>query len=370
MHTARDETAARLASIVESSDDAIVSKDLNGYISSWNAAAERMFGYTQNEIVGKHITTIIPVERQAEEDHVLNEIRQGRRVDHFETVRCRKDGSLIDVSLTISPIYASDGHIIGASKIARDITEQKRLREAAADASRAKDEFLATLSHELRTPLNTVLGYTHMLQSGTLQPAVLEKALEAISRNAEALTRLVNDVLDASRIVTGKMHLNLERCDLAAVVRGAVETIEPAISAKGQHLRLELADGMIVTGDADRLRQVMWNLLSNAAKFTPVGGAITVRGEVRQDSVLLEVADTGSGISADALPRIFERFWQVDSTHTRGFGGLGLGLSLVRHFVELHGGIVAAHSEGLGKGARFVIELPRAGRPDKKKGEV
>ena len=360
MHTARDETAARLASIVESSDDAIVSKDLNGYITSWNAAAERMFGYTQNEIVGQHITTIIPIERQAEEDHVLNEIRHGRRVDHFETVRCRKDGWLIDVSLTISPIYASDGHIIGASKIARDITEQKRLRQAAADASRAKDEFLATLSHELRTPLNTVLGYTHMLQSGTLQPAVMEKALEAIVRNAEALTKLVNDVLDASRIVTGKMHLNLERSDLAAVVQGAVETIEPAISAKGQHLRVELVDGMIVTGDPDRLRQVMWNLLSNAAKFTPVGGAITVRGETRQDGFLLEVADTGSGIAADALPRIFERFWQVDSTHTRGYGGLGLGLSLVRHFIELHGGTVTAHSEGLGKGARFVIELPRA----------
>jgi PAS domain S-box-containing protein len=367
MHTARDETAARLASIVESSDDAIVSKDLNGYITSWNAAAERMFGYKSAEIVGKHITTIIPVERRAEEDHVISEIRQGRRVDHFETVRCRKDGSFIDVSLTISPIHASDGHIIGASKIARDITEQKRLRQAAAEASRAKDEFLATLSHELRTPLNTVLGYTHMLQSGSLQPAVMEKALEAIGRNAEALTRLVNDVLDASRIVTGKMHLSLERCDLAGVVREAIETIEPAIAAKGQHLRIELAETMIVTGDPDRLRQAVWNLMSNAAKFTPVGGAITVRGETRTDNFVLEVADTGSGIAADALPRIFERFWQVDSTHTRGYGGLGLGLSLVRHFIELHGGSVTAHSEGIGKGARFVIELPRGG-PDKKKG--
>ncbi len=297
MHTARDETAARLASIVESSDDAIISKDLNGYITSWNSAAERMFGYTSAEIVGRHITTIIPIERRSEEDHVINEIRHGRRVGHFETVRCRKDGSLIDVSLTVSPIHASDGHVIGASKIARDITEQKRLQQAAAEASRAKDEFLATLSHELRTPLNTVLGYTQMLQSGTLQPAGLEKALEAISRNGEALTKLVNDVLDASRIVTGKMRLNLERCDLAAVVREAVETIGPAIAAKEQHLRLELADGMILTGDPDRLRQVVWNLLSNAAKFTPVGGAITVRGEIRSDALLLEVSDTGSGIS-------------------------------------------------------------------------
>jgi signal transduction histidine kinase len=163
------------------------------------------------------------------------------------------------------------------------------------------------------------------------------------------------------------MHLSLERCDLAGVVREAIETIEPAIAAKGQHLRIELAETMIVTGDPDRLRQAVWNLMSNAAKFTPVGGAITVRGETRTDNFVLEVADTGSGIAADALPRIFERFWQVDSTHTRGYGGLGLGLSLVRHFIELHGGSVTAHSEGIGKGARFVIELPRGG-PDKKKG--
>jgi PAS domain S-box-containing protein len=358
MHTGRDETAARLASIVESSDDAIVSKDLDGYVTSWNAAAERMFGYEAAAIIGKHITIIIPVERRAEEDHVISEIRQGRRVQHFETVRCRRDGSLVDVSLTISPIY-SNGQIIGASKIARDITEQKRLRQAAADASRAKDEFLATLSHELRTPLNTVLGYTHMLQNGSLHPPVLEKALEAISRNAEVLTRLVNDVLDVSQIVTGKMHLNLRRCDLAAVVREAIETIGPAIAAKGQHLQVELPDGMIITGDPDRLRQAVWNLLSNAAKFTPVGGAITVRGEAGGNGLLLEITDTGSGISANALPRIFERFWQADATHTRGYGGLGLGLSLVRHFVELHGGTVAAHSEGLDKGARFVVRLPR-----------
>ena len=188
-------------------------------------------------------------------------------------------------------------------------------------------------------------------------------------RNGDALTRLVNDVLDVSRIVTGKMRLNLQACDLAAIVREAVETITPAIAARSQHLRIALGDGLILTGDRDRLRQVVWNLLSNAAKFTPAGGTISVRGEGREDSLLLEVADTGSGISAEALPHVFERFWQADSTHTRGHGGLGLGLSLVRHFVELHGGDVTAESEGAGKGARFRIELPRlAVQPKKKAG--
>ena len=370
MHTSRDEAAARLAAIVESSDDAIVSKDLNGYITSWNAAAERMFGYTAPEIIGRHVTTIIPVERHSEEDHVLNEIRNGRRVEHFETVRRRKDGSLLEVSLTVSPIHTSDGRIVGASKIARDITEQKRLQRAADEASRAKDEFLATLSHELRTPLNTVLGYTHMLQNGAVEAATLAKALDAISRNAQTLTRLVNDVLDASRIVTGKMRLHVQRCDLSLVVREAIETMRPAIAARGQTLQVELGDGLIVNGDPDRLRQVVWNLMSNAAKFTPDHGAITVCGTTRQGNVVLQVADSGSGISAEALPRVFERFWQADSTHTRGHAGLGLGLSLVRHFVELHGGRVTAHSDGAGKGSRFEIELPRAAAVDERTGGV
>jgi len=370
MHTAREEVAARLAAIVESSEDAIVGKDLNGYITSWNAAAERMFGYPSAEIVGRHITTIIPVERRAEEDHVIAEIRQGRRVEHFETVRSRKDGSLLDVSITVSPIRASDGTIVGASKIARDISEQKRLRQAADEASRAKDEFLATLSHELRTPLNTVLGYTQMLQGGTLPPEVLEKALEAIMRNGDALTRLVNDVFDASRIVTGKVRLNLQRTDLAGVVQAAIETIEPAMTAKLLNLHVEMDEGLIVNGDPDRLRQVVWNLLSNATKFTPVGGTIRIRGEARHDRLVLEVADTGAGIPAEALPRVFERFWQADSGHTRRHGGLGIGLSLVRHFVELHGGTVTAGSQGIGKGARFVIELPRLDSRGKKKGGV
>jgi PAS domain S-box-containing protein len=353
-----EQDALRLAAIVASSDDAIVSKDLNSIVQSWNAGAERIFGYTAAEAIGKHISLIIPEERIDEEAHVISRILAGQSVQHFETVRKRKDGRLIDISLTVSPIRTSRGEIIGASKIARDVTEQKRLQRAAEEASRAKDEFLATLSHELRTPLNTVLGYTHMLQSGTLEPGSMAKALEAMTRNGHALTKLVNDVLDASRIVTGKMRLQIQRCDFSQIVDDAVETVRPAADAKGVALDVHAAPGLTMNGDPDRLRQVAWNLLANAAKFTPRGGTITVRAEREGDNVCLRVSDTGIGITADALPRVFDRFWQADSTHTRGHSGLGLGLALVRYFVEMHGGRVTAHSAGEGWGARFDVELP------------
>jgi PAS domain S-box-containing protein len=357
MKADRDNPAARLAAIVESSDDAIVSKDLDGYVTSWNAAAERMFGYTAGEIVGKHITTIIPIERHAEEDYVLGRIRQGLPTEHFETVRRRKDGALIDISLTISPIRSATGQIIGASKIARDITEQKALRRAAAEASRAKDEFLATLSHELRTPLNTLLGYTQMLRTGSLDAESTRRALDAMARNGQALADLVNDVFDASRIITGKMQLRLEPMKIRPILEEAVETIRPAMLAKSLQLELAADEDLFVNGDPDRMRQIFWNLLSNAVKFTQAG-KIALRAWHEGTTVRIEVKDTGVGISPEALPRVFERFWQADATHTRGHGGLGLGLALVRYFVELQGGRITAHSDGIGRGACFDIELP------------
>ena len=349
--------ALRLAAIVASSDDAIVSKDLNSIVQSWNAGAERIFGYTAAEAIGRHISLIIPEDRIDEETHVISRILAGQSVQHFETVRRRKDGTMIDISLTVSPIRTSRGEIIGASKIARDVTEQKRLQRAADEASRAKDEFLATLSHELRTPLNTVLGYTHMLQTGSLDPGSRAKALEAMTRNGEALTKLVNDVLDVSRIVTGKMRLHIQRCDFSQIVGDAVETVRPAADAKGLALHVH-APRLRLNGDPNRLRQVAWNLLANAVKFTPRGGTIRVRAERDGNNVCLSVADTGIGITAAALPRVFDRFWQADSTHTRGHSGLGLGLALVRYFVEMHGGGVTGQSAGEGRGARFDVELP------------
>jgi PAS domain S-box-containing protein len=233
MSLSMENSAARLAAIVASSDDAIVSKDLNGRITSWNAAAERMFGWTADEIIGKSITILIPADRQAEEEYVLSQIRQGNVVDHFETVRQRKDGSLLNISVTISPIHGPDGTVVGASKIARDVTEQLRLRQAAEEASRQKDEFLATLSHELRTPLNTVLGYAAMLEKGTMGPDQQSKAIEVIHRNALVLADLVSELLDTSRIVTGQIRLNIARTDLSSLATEAVENIRPSIATKG-----------------------------------------------------------------------------------------------------------------------------------------
>jgi PAS domain S-box-containing protein len=353
---------ARLAAIVASSDDAIVSKDLNGRITSWNAAAERMFGYTAAEAVGQPITIVIPKDRLDEEVEVLSRIRQGLSVDHFETVRQHKDGHQIDISLTVSPILRADGVIIGASKIARDITEHRRQRAIAEEASRMKDEFLAVLSHEMRTPLNTVLGYARMLrrEDQRMSGELRARALDALERNADALTRLVNDVLDTSRIVVGKMRLVLEPCALEDVVRDAIDTIRPTAEAKGVAIEVNTEPGLFVTADRDRLHQVLWNLLSNAVKFTPSGGRIAMRARTRDGTVAVSVEDTGIGIAETDLPYVFQRFWQANTGASREFAGLGIGLALARHLVELHGGAISAVSGGVGQGSVFTVALPKA----------
>ena len=358
--------AWRLAAIVDSSDDAIVSKDLNGIVRSWNGAAERIFGYTADEMIGQSIRRVIPADLQQEEDQVLSRIRRGERVEHYETIRQKKDGTLFPISLTVSPVRDSDGRVVGASKIARDITERKRgeeerqrLLRVAQEASRLKDEFLATLSHELRTPLNAIVGYSRMLQSGLVTSDKQARAVETIVRNATSLTQIVEDVLDISRIVKGKVRLNVQAVELPDIVREAVETIRPAANAKGVRLEI-IADSRTppVAGDPERLQQVMWNLLSNAVKFTGRGGRVQVRLERVHSRIEITVSDTGSGIPADFLPFIFERFRQLDGGISRERGGLGLGLSIARQLVELQGGRITASSEGEGKGATFRVELP------------
>jgi PAS domain S-box-containing protein len=356
--------ARRLAAIVESSDDAIASKDVNGIVQTWNPAAERLFGYSPDEIIGKPISMIIPPELLSEEDEVLRRIRAGQSIEHFETRRRRKDGSFIEISLTVSPIRGVDGRIIGASKIARDISVQRQLARAAEEASRVKDEFLAMLSHELRTPLNAVLGYTRMLRQGHVSEDKQQRAVDIIERNANVLSQLVADVLDVSAIVTGKVQLNPSSCSLTQLAEAAVDIVRPSAEAKGVQLTFEPPGGpMQADCDGDRLQQVLWNLLVNAVKFTPAGGRIDVRLEERPGRYAqLTVRDTGVGIRKEMLPYIFQRFWQGEQRSDAPNAGLGLGLALARHFTELHGGTIAVASDGEGRGAMFTVTLPLVSR--------
>ena len=356
---ALEREAFRLAAIVDSSEDAIVSKDLNGIVQTWNKAAERMFGYAAEEIVGRPITLIIPPDRLPEEAHVLSRIRAGLSIDHFETIRRRKDGSLIEISLTVSPIKTPDGHTIGASKIARDLSAQVRLAREAEEANRVKDEFLAMLSHELRTPLNAVLGYTRMLRMGHYGEGQTERAIDVIERNAKILSQLVSDVLDVSSIVTGKIRLNIKACDLSAVVGAAVDVVRPSAEAKGVRLEVDGPDRSLdIRCDPDRLQQVFWNLLSNAIKFTPKDGLVSVGMANTGVAARVTVTDTGIGLRPQILPFLFQRFWQAEGLERQHTGSLGLGLALARHFVELHGGTIEASSPGEGQGSTFTVTLP------------
>jgi PAS domain S-box-containing protein len=547
--------SAWLAAIIESADDAIVSKTLEGIITSWNQGAERIFGYTEAEAVGQSILILVPQHLHSEETEILTKIRSGRRVEHYETVRRRKDGSYVDVSLTISPIKAADGTIMGASKIARDITswkqaearlheqnevvrtinrlgqllsgeldreslvrsvtdaaaeltgaevgcffynamDQKRescmlymissgsdksfeqlpmsraaeilgptfhdeatiriddvrndaryvklapdyglppgnstmtsylavpvisrtnevigrlifgnskagafterheriiegvaaqtaiaidnarlyeeTRQAVRDkeellareqearrqaeiASRSKDEFLGLLSHELRTPLNAILGWTRMLSSTTLDPETFRNALETIDRNARLQSRLIEDMLDVSRIMSGKLRLDAQPVDLTAIINSSVEAFRPAADAKEIRVFvvLDFGSGMVL-GDPVRLQQVVGNLLSNAIKFTPKGGSVRITLERADSHFEINVADTGPGIDEEFLPYVFERFRQGDSSTTKKYGGLGLGLAIVRQLTELHGGTATAGNTNEG-GAIFSIRLP------------
>jgi PAS domain S-box-containing protein len=535
----RTEQYQTLAAIVDSAEDGIISKDLDGVIQSCNASAERLFGYRSDELVGRSVRMLIPEERLAEEDEILARLRAGERIEHFETVRVTKDGRRIDVALTVSPVRDDSGTIIGASKIARDITAIKRaeaervrllqenakvtetLNEVGAivasdldrekvvqavtdaatelttaefgaffynvvddggeaytlytisgvpreafskfpmprntevfaptfkgtgvvrsaditqdpryghnapyygmprghlpvrsylavpvkgrtgdvigglffghpevgrftdhhqrlaegiaswasvalenarmyasvqEASRIKDEFLASLSHELRTPLNAILGYSRLLRTGIVAPEKRDKAIETIERNATSLTQIVEDVLDISRIVSGKIRLNVQPVEFPEVVRNAVDAITPAADAKGVRLEMVLDPGAApISGDPERLQQVMWNLLSNAVKFTPKGGKVQVRLARVNSHLEVAVSDTGIGIAPEFLPYVFERFRQGDAGITRERGGLGLGLAIARQLTEMHGGTIEVSSGGVNQGATFRVSIP------------
>ncbi len=374
------ETGALLAAIVSSSDDAIISKTLNGVITSWNAGAERLFGYSPAEAIGQSMTLIIPTERRAEESEILRRIRRGERVEHFETVRVAKNGQTLDVSLTISPVRDRHGRVVGASKVGRDITARKRAAEEAqaaqkllmesrdelqrlnaelSEADRRKDEFLAVLAHELRNPLAPIRNAVHYLGLKASPDPALRNARDIIDRQIRHLVRLVDDLLDISRISSGKIGLQKERVSLSLIVTNAVEASRPAIESENHQLTVTLpAEPVYLEADLTRLAQVLQNLLNNAAKYTPPGGRIELHAEFDGHSVAIRVVDSGIGIPREMLPRVFDMFTQVDRSIERSSGGLGIGLTLVQRLVELHGGTVEARSEGPDKGSEFIVRLP------------
>ncbi len=360
-----EEARARLAAIVESSADAIVSKDLDGIITSWNQGAEQLFGYTASEAVGKPVTILIPHEREDEEPAILERIRRGERIEHYETVRRRKDGTLLDVSLTVSPIVDSHGQVVGASKIARDITERKRAEESLREADRRKNEFLAMLAHELRNPLAPIRNALEILRQTNDNGEAVKPASEMMERQIGQMARLVDDLLDVSRISRGKIELRRGSIELASAVNHAVEASRPLAESKHLNLTVSLPSRPVyVNADPLRLAQVVGNLLSNACKFTGKGGQIwlTVElGSVGHESpgeILIRVRDSGIGIAADQLNRVFDMFVQLDTSLERSVSGLGIGLTLAKNLVELHGGSMEVHSPGVGQGSEFVVRLP------------
>ena len=356
-----EKTQATLAAIVESSDDAIVSKDLNGRIMTWNLGAERLFGYREDEAIGQPITLIIPPERIHEEAEILRRIRNGERIDHYETVRIRKDGTPAEISLTVSPVRSADGTIIGASKIARDITERRAMERQLREADRQKDNFIAIVAHELRNPLSPIQNTIKVLQLERSADRELQHYCDLIEKEITQINRLLGDLLDSSRITQGKLSLQKERIDLTRAVNRAVEATRPAIDEAGHHLTVDLSSqSLIVEADPMRLAQVFSNLLNNAAKFTESGGDIRVTTERQGNQAVVSVRDSGIGIAPELMSKIFDMFVQGETVMERRHGGLGLGLTLARDIVQLHGGTVEAKSDGLGHGSEFMVSLPLA----------
>jgi PAS domain S-box-containing protein len=355
---AADSLRARLAAIVESSDDAIISKDLEGVITSWNKGAERLFGYTADEVTGRSITLIIPRDRLHEEETILERLKQGLPIEHFETTRVRKDGTTVEVSLTVSPMKDASGRVIGASKTARDITDRKRADAELREADRRKSEFLAILAHELRNPLAPIRNALEILRL-TLDQKGERPEIAVLDRQVGHVVRLVDDLLDLSRVSRGRIELRRKVVELAGIVNDAVEAVRPLSEEMCHELTVtRAAQRTHVNADPVRMVQVLGNLLSNACKFTDRGGRIRLIVEREGSQAVIRVQDSGIGIPSEQLARIFEMFAQVDASLERARGGLGIGLTLVKYLVEAHGGTVEARSAGVGQGSEFIVRLP------------
>ncbi len=354
------------AHLLDTVEQAVIATDLQGAITYWNKYAVKLYGWTAIEAVGRSIMEITPANATYEQAaEIMSNLSAGKAWSGEFVVR-RRDGTTFPAMVTDTPIHNEEGALIGMVGVSMDITERKKLEqelraraEELAEANRLKDEFLATLSHELRTPLTAVLGWARMLCDGTPDEATLAHALKVIMRNAEAQQHLIEEVLDVSRIITGKLRLDVRPVELISIIEAAIETVRPAAMARAIQISRGFdPEANLISGDPERLQQVVWNLLSNAVKFTPQSGHVEIRLERLGSHVRVIVSDSGQGISPDFLPHVFDRFRQADQTAARSHTGLGLGLAVVRHLVELHGGTVRARSEGEQKGATFTVELP------------
>jgi PAS domain S-box-containing protein len=390
------------AYLLDAVDQAVIATDLQGTITYWNRRAEVLYAQTKQDVLGQNILDIAPTTlSRAQAVEVLHELRQGRSWTG-EITLYHSDGTPFPASVLNSPLYGPSGELAGIVGVSADITEQKRAeaertslleservarafaenaRLEAEQASRMKDEFLSVISHELRTPLNSILGWAQLLCTQEFDQASAITALETIERNARSQAKLVEDLLEISSIITGKSRLNVRHVHPASLVQAAIDSLAPSMANKGIHLVVELDEAIQrIAADPDRLQQIAWNLLSNAIKFTPEGGDVKVslkRAVARNDSathagaanggmpavhapnsIEILVRDSGIGIDREFLPFVFDRFRQADSSTTRRHGGLGLGLSIVKHLVELHGGSVEARSKGIGKGSTFIARLP------------
>jgi PAS domain S-box-containing protein len=352
---------AQLAAVVESSDDAIIGTAPDGLITSWNGGAARLLGYAADEMLGKSIDRLIPPELLETEGAMLARIGRGERVDHYESVRIAEDHRRIPVSVGLSPILDRAGGIIGISSIARDITERKRVEEALRLADQRKDAFLATLAHELRNPLAPIRYATRLLEPG-VPPQMAGDARKMIDRQLAQMARLLDDLLDVSRVTRGVLEIRREPLDLREIIESAVASVKPLADAAHQTLTMQLsAEPLMVSGDAVRLAQIIGNLLHNATKYTPTEGHIALSASATTDEVVVSIKDNGVGIPTEALPSIFDLFVQLEPPGARSAGGLGIGLSLARDLVRLHGGRIDAVSAGPGLGSEFVVRLQRAG---------
>src|SRR5262245_58706821 len=367
------ESKERLAGIVSSAMDAIITVDEDQRVVLFNNAAERMFGCPAAEALGRPFNRFIPERFRDAHTELVRRFGEtgGSSRAMRSLIALRADGAEFPIEAAISKVEVGGRKLY--TLIQRDITERKQAeaereqlareqvaRAAAEAANRSKDEFLAMVSHELRSPLNAILGYTRMLRSGPADREAINNVAAVVERNAKARLQIIEDLLDSARIITGKLRIEPGPIDLVPALEAALDTVRSAAEAKGVTLVANFGPmPEQVLGDSTRLQQVVWNLLSNAVKFTPEGGRVELRMEGAADNVRITVSDTGKGLDPEFLPFVFDRFRQADTSGARRYGGLGLGLSLVKYLVELHGGTITAASEGLWRGATFTVTLPR-----------